>query len=61
MKKRIYYPENAKPKNEFKVRKVETRKQFTEAEINFIKFKNWWFGFGVGSLITGIIYFIQSI
>lgn len=44
-----------------KVRKVETRKQFTETEINYIKFKNWWFGFAVGSLVTGLIYFIQTL
>lgn len=61
MTRKRYYPENISLKNEFKVRKVETRKQFTETEINYIKFKNWWFGFGVGSVTTGIIYLIMSI
>ena len=62
MTRKRYYPENIeKPVNTYKVRKVETRKRFTEAAINYIKFKWFWNGFITGVLILGSIYYLQSI
>ena len=60
MKNRKHYYENEiSPVNTFKVPKeaVEIRARFTQAQIQFLKFKYFWIGFASGGVILTLAYF----
>lgn len=62
MKRKTYYPENIEKKtNQFKVRKVETRKQYTETEITNMRFYAFWLGFISGIIVLCLICYLQEI
>jgi len=64
MKNRKHYYENeVNPTNTFKVpnAKIEVRGRFTEAQINYIKFKWFWIGTGTGGILIAVIFYLQEI
>ena len=57
-----YYENEFSPVNTFKVPKgsIEVRGRFTEAQINYIKFKWFWIGQVCGGALIASIFYLQE-
>jgi len=64
MKNRKHYYENEiNPTNTFKVpaSAIEIRGRFTEKQIQYLKFKYFWFGFAAGAAILTLAYLYMDV